>query len=264
MTKRKSYVPEVVAAMRNNGGFAKLGELYSLLDFSTWDTQTPEATVRRIVQENDVPEDRKRFFKILPGLWALTECRESVLKQFQLEGFDSPDQDEAVIERNQEFTHSYYQGLIVEIGNMHGEGTFVAKADQSKVFLDKTLKDVSSLVDIHEFTYPEFLQRAKRVDVIWFNENRLPSAFFEVEHTTDIQNSLVKFGDFQSFHANFFIVAREERREQFNTLINLATFLPLRSRVKFFNYENLVKQHEKMSELANMETIQPATRRRML
>jgi hypothetical protein len=46
--------------------------------------------------------------------------------------------------------------------------------------------------------------------------------------------------------------------------MDTTTFLPLQNRVKFFNYENLVKQHEKMSELANMETIQPATRRKML
>ena len=248
--------------MRNNGGFATLKDLYELLDFSAWGTETPEASVRRIVQEKDVQANRKRFFNIQPGLWGLAESREAVLKQFKLEGLDSG--TPAAEARVQEFSHTFYQGLIVQIGNMHGEETFVAKGDQTKEFLGKTLKDVSTLADIYEFTYQEFLQRAKRIDVIWFNENRLPSAFFEVEHTTDIQNSLVKFGEFQSFHANFYIVAKEERREQFNTLINLATFLPLRNRVKFFNYENLVKQHEKMSELANMETIQPATRRRTL
>jgi len=193
MTKRKSYVPEVIAAMRNNGGFAKLGELYSLLDFSTWDTQTPEASVRRIVQENDVPEDRKKFFKILPGLWALKECRESVLKQFQLEGFDSPVPDEATTERKQEFTHSYYQGLIVEIGNMYGEQTFVPRSDRNKLYVGKPLKDVVTLEAIYDFTLPEILRQAKTVDVIWFGERRrLPSAFCEVEHTSALSRMLAR------------------------------------------------------------------------
>ena len=233
-----------------------------MIDFSTWETQTPEASVRRIVQEPAVPESKKKFFCVQPGLWALMECRDSVLEQFQLEGFDNG--TPAAEERVQEFSHTYYQGLIVEIGKMYGEKTFVAKGDQNKTFLGKTLKDVSTLADTYEFAKRELLQTASRIDVIWFNELETPSAFFEVEHTTDIKNSLVKLGDFQGFHANFYIVAREERREQFNRLIKSATFLSLRNSVKFFNYENLVKQHEKMSELANMETIQPATRRKML
>jgi len=262
MPKKKIQFGQVVEVMRQNGGFATLGDLYRMLDFSTWKTQTPEASVRRIVQERDVAENEKVFFNVQPGLWALIECREAVLKQFQLEGFDngSPDAETRV----QDFTHTYYQGLIVQIGNMHGEETFVAVNDRSKEFLGKTLKEVSTLDDIYTFTYPEVVERAKWVDVIWFNEHRQPSAFFEVEHTTNIQNSLVKFGDFQSLHANFYIIAKEEKRDQFNKEMSKATFLPLQNRVKFFTYENLVKQHEIMSELANMETIQPAMRRKML
>jgi len=195
----------------------------------------------------------------------LTECREEVLKKLGLEGlFDSSIPSEVVVERTQEFNHSYYQGLIVQIGNMYGEETFVATNDQKKIFSGKTLKEVSTLDGIYEFIRPEILDRAKRVDVIWFNERQMPSAFFEVEHTTNIQNSLVKFGDFLDLHANFYIVAKEERRAHFNREINKSTFRQLHNRVTFFNYENLVTQFEKMSELANMETIQPAMRRKML
>ena len=252
----ESQVLEVVEAMRKNGGSATFGHLYSSLDFSGWKTKTPEASVRRVVQTHP-----QLFKKILPGLWALEEFRE----KYQLERFDDVVQDEVTEERKQEFTHSYDQGLVVQIGNMHGEETFVAKNDQSRMFLDKTLKEVSSLADIYKFGSDEIQRRAKNVDVIWFNVNeRMPSAFFEVEHSTDIKNSLAKFGDFQSLHANFYIVAREERREQFDTLINRPIFSPLRNRVKFFTYENLVKQHEMMSELASMETIQPAPRIKIL
>jgi hypothetical protein len=239
--------------MRNNGGFATFGQLYSLLDFSGWDTQTPEASVRRIVQ--DSPE---LFFKIERGLWALEECRESVLKKFKLEGFkefDSPIPDEAVAERKQEFTHSFYQGLIVEIGNMKRKKTFVPNADRKKLFLGKPLQEIVTLESIHDFTYPEYLKRAKTVDVIWFNERRLPSAFFEVEHTTNIEHSLLKFLVLQDYHAAFFIVAEEERRRQFDALLGTHTFEPLLKRVKFQNYAHLTKQHENMSELEKIDTI---------
>ena len=113
------------------------------------------------------------FFKIQPGLWALEESRESVLKKFQLEGFDSPAPDEAMAERQQEFNHSYYQGLIVKIGNMKKMNTFVSCTDQKRLFLGKPLKEIATLETIHDFTYPEYLKKAKMIDVIWFNERRL-------------------------------------------------------------------------------------------
>jgi len=46
---QKDYV---IDAMRKNGGYATLRQLYSLVDVSTWGTKTPFATIRRIVQEN--------------------------------------------------------------------------------------------------------------------------------------------------------------------------------------------------------------------
>jgi 5-methylcytosine-specific restriction protein A len=58
---------QVIFAMREAGGSATFERLNELVDFSNWQTKTPEATIRRIVQESPA------FFKITPGLWALTE-----------------------------------------------------------------------------------------------------------------------------------------------------------------------------------------------
>jgi hypothetical protein len=69
---------QVIEAMRNNGGYATLRQLNETLDFSSWGTKTPEASVRRIVQID------KKFFKIQPGLWALEEFRDSVLAKFNI------------------------------------------------------------------------------------------------------------------------------------------------------------------------------------
>jgi len=250
MAKRSnSQIVQVITAMRSNGGFATLGQLYSLLDFSKWETQTPEASVRRIVQDN------QEFFKIRPGLWALTEHREFVLKKFQLDGFDTDTPNEDTQERTKAFTHTFYQGLIVEIGNMKHLETCVPSADQNKMYLDKRLKEIVTLERVYDFTYPEYLKKAKTIDVIWFNERRLPFAFFEVEHTTNIEHSLVKFCEFQDYHAKFYIVAEEVKRGQFNALLERTTFKPLKGRVVFHNYENLASQHTKMCELAEIETI---------
>ena len=69
---------QVVDAMRQEGGFATLRRLNEIVDFSTWKTKTPEATIRRIVQESS------HFFRIQPGLWALNESREILLQSFEL------------------------------------------------------------------------------------------------------------------------------------------------------------------------------------
>ena len=55
----------VIEAMRKNGGFATFQQLNQNVDFSGWNTKTPDATIRKIVQIHD------EFFRIQPGLWAL-------------------------------------------------------------------------------------------------------------------------------------------------------------------------------------------------
>jgi len=69
---------QVIDTMIKLGGYATLGKLNSHIDFSEWKTKTPEASVRRIVQESDL------FFKIKPGLWALSDCSDAVYKKFNL------------------------------------------------------------------------------------------------------------------------------------------------------------------------------------
>ena len=65
----------VIQVMQKNGGYATLGYLYQhVRDVPgvEWKTQTPFASIRRIVQ------DPRYFFKIRPGLWALNSwatCR---------------------------------------------------------------------------------------------------------------------------------------------------------------------------------------------
>lgn len=57
--KNNSQSYQVIEAMRKEGGFATLRRLNEVVDFSTWKTKTPEASVRRIVQESNQILDRK-------------------------------------------------------------------------------------------------------------------------------------------------------------------------------------------------------------
>ena len=157
----------VFEAMRRNGGFATLGYLYHAalkIPDCRWGTKTPFASIRRIVQQHS-----DLFFKIKPGLWALTAQREEVFEKFALAG-------QASTNKAEEFNHSYYQGLIVEIGNLKNYETFIPHQDKNKVFLSRKLIEVSTLKDFYNFTYDSLLKRARTVDVSWFNQRKLPKA----------------------------------------------------------------------------------------
>lgn len=232
MTKKYTQTQQVIDTLRAHGGYATLGNLYRLVDTSTWTTKTPNESIRRIVQLSD------EIFRIQPGLWALEECRKEVLNKFDITTRE-PKDDEV-------FTHAYFQGLVVEIGNMKHYSTYVPAQDQNRKFLEKTLIDICTTVHIPGFSYPQLTNRARTVDVIWFNERKMPNSFIEVEHSTDIQNSVTKFCDLQDFHSRFIIVAPQNRRKQFQKVMSRVAFKDIVKRVEFHTYEDISRQYDIM------------------
>lgn len=233
----------VIKVMEESGGFATLGYLYEhvlQVPGCVWKTKTPYASIRRIVQE------KRFFFKIKPGLWALNSHRAAVLEKLSID-------DNASDEKKEEFNHTYYQGLLVEIGNLRRFQTFVPHQDKNKLYLSKPLSDYSTLTEFYNFTYENVLRRAQTIDVSWFNVRKFPDSFFEIEHTTDIQNSLLKFLELQDFNANFSIVAPKPRRQEFEYKISYTAFNPIKDRVKFIDYEKLAAYHAKIFELYQIQ-----------
>lgn len=76
---QKDYVIE---AMQQNGGYATFQQLNQRIDFSSWGTKTPHASVRRIVQTN------KEFFRIAAGLWGLSDNKEEILRRLNISKSD--------------------------------------------------------------------------------------------------------------------------------------------------------------------------------
>lgn len=231
-----TQVEQVIEAMRRNGGYATLGFLNQKVDVSNWGTKTPFASIRRIVQDNPA------FFKIRSGLWALNENKSAVLTKLELQEF-------ADSKAAENFDHSYYQGLIIEIGNARKHRTYIPPQDGNRKYLETPLKEIATESTILPFSYDRIVHRAKTVDVIWFNERDMPCAFFEVEHTTDIQNSLVKFCEFQDFFADFRIIAKKERHREFLRKLKSTAFRDISERVKFFDYDTVSTLHAKELEL---------------
>lgn len=225
----------VILAMAQNGGYSTLGQLYQAvpkIPDCQWKTKTPFASIRRIVQTHE------EFFKVRSGLWALSSEKEKVLQLFS--GATSREKD-------QDYSHSFFQGLVVEIGNMKGFQTIVPAQDKNKPFSNQALGNVTTLHSYYGFTFNDVMSKAHTIDVTWFNERRFPHSFFEVEHSTDFNNSLLKFVEFQDFKVNFIIVADNRRQREYDSKISSSAFLPIKAQVKFWNYDAVSELHTKIS-----------------
>lgn len=231
----------VIKVMKENGGFATLGFLYQevlKIKDCVWKTKTPFASIRRIVQ------DDRFFFKIKPGLWALKEYKDKLPINLI---------PQKSIVKQHEFNHSYYQGLLVEIGNHKNFQTFVPNQDKNKKYLNRKLGDITTIDKFYKFSYDHLVQKAQTIDVSWFNVRKMPEAFFEIEYSTDIQSSLLKFVELQDFNATFVIVADKVREKEFITKLSLNAFSAINKRVKFMSYDKVSDWHTKTYELMIVE-----------
>lgn len=233
----------VIKVMEDNGGYATLGHLYQNalnVPEASWGTKTPYASIRRIVQ------DRDEIFKIKPGLWALEAYRDKLPPQI----LPPKDLEESKVKQ---YDHTYYQGLLVDIGNLKKHVTFVPAQDKNQLYLGKRLGEVAQWTDCPGFTYDHVISRARTIDVIWFNERKFPARVYEVEHSTNMQNSLLKFVELQDFHVEFFIVADAVRRDLFQAKLAQSAFQPIAKRVTFLDYDRLSGWHESAHKLSDFE-----------
>lgn len=235
----------VIKTMEQNNGFATLGYLnQEVLKVPNveWKTKTPFASIRRIVQ------DERFFFKIKPGLWALKSYKNKLPIEISSTGIISKSEQEI-------FNHSYYQGLLAEIGKLKKYEIFIPNQDKNKKFLGKILGEISSQEEYYQFGYDHLVRRAKTIDVCWFNVRKMPSMLFEVEHSSDIHNSLLKFFELQDFNTNFVIVADKARKPEFDNKFSLNAFAPLKNkkRVQFMDYNKLSEWHTKTFEIVSLE-----------
>jgi hypothetical protein len=223
----------VIQALEQLGGQSTLADLYVetiKIQDCEWKTKTPFASIRRIVQT------RPEIFRIRPGLWALRSYQK---KLGLVEAEESQESRETV-----QNSHTYYQGLLVTIGNFRGHQTFVPNQDKNRLFINKALAEIRTLQELPTFSYEFIVRKSESIDVIWFNERQMPHSFFEVEHSTDIHNSLIKFADLQDFYSRMVIVADENRLREYEYKLEKTVFKEIKNRVKFLGYNVLVREYE--------------------
>ena len=240
----------VILTLERLGGVATLGllnqEVFKIKE-CVWNAKDPFANIRRIVQLN------KEIYKIKSGLYGLVKLKSEIEERGIITETEKNKNSAEVIE----FNHSYYQGLLLTVGKLKGLNTYVPNQDKNKKFVDKFLGEIRTFDKIPEYSYPNIVKRSSTIDVIWFNERNMPDSFFEVEHSTDIQNSLLKFNDLQDFYARMIIVANIARKQEYMKKIKFSSFKDLsnKSRVSFLDYEALNSQYEAILKQQSFEFI---------
>lgn len=240
----------VIQAIDTLGGIATLQQLNQevfKIKECKWNTKTPFASIRRIVQQT------KEIYKIKPGLYALESYRKDLEgKGIIVETEKNKDSEEII-----KFNHSYYQGLLLSIGNLKGLKTFAPNQDKNKPFGNQKIDEIRTIHKLPIFSYNHYVQRCSTIDVIWFNERNMPDSFFEVEHSTDITNSLQKFNDLQDFHTKMYIVADIKRYNEFKKKLEYISFNLIRKdkRVKFLCYNDLEKQYTQIIAKQSVKTL---------
>lgn len=223
----------VIQALDQLSGQSTLADLYvetMKIKDCEWKTRTPFASIRRIVQT------RPEIFRIRPGLWALRSYQNKL-------GLVEGKKGDNKLEVSQN-SHTYYQGLLVTIGNFRGYKTFVPNQDKNRLFINKPLADIRTLQELPIFSHEYIVKKSGSVDVIWFNIRQMPHSFFEVEHSTDIHNSLIKYTELQDFYSRMVIVADENRLREYKYKLEKSVFKEIGNRVKFLGYDSLVKEYE--------------------
>ena len=241
----------VIETLDKLGGVTTLGELYQevfKIKDCEWKTKTPFASIRRIVQQT------KGIYKIKPGLYGLEKYR----KQIEYKGIIAENEKNKDSDEVRMFNHTYYQGILLIIGKYHNMNTYVPQQDKNKQFYDgQKLRELSTLTELPPYSYPQIIKRSSTIDTIWFNERNMPHSFFEIEHSTDILNSLLKFYDLQDFYVRMTIVADIKRKSEFEAKMLYHAFddLRLNKRVSFLSYDALIKQYEMELEKQSLDFI---------
>jgi len=149
------------------------------------------------------------------------------------------------------WSHSYIQWLLLDLGRRTGHDVWVAPADRNRTVGTVRLGDIC--LDHIPTVLPQRSRAVmEQVDVIWFPAGRPhPTAFYEVEHSTNIINGLLRMSDLLSTLPpplrgwRFTIVAPARRLSHFEAELTRPTFriTGLAGTCRFLSYDELLEQH---------------------
>ncbi|MBR1786512.1 MAG: hypothetical protein IJ756_05050 [Paludibacteraceae bacterium] len=233
-----TYSEAIEQVMLKYGGVASLKliykEIWNYKDFSTIKGKTPINTIQERVQRDP------RFTRVGLGVYALVDAFGKIKQP-------------TLFKSEKERQHAKIQGMLLEIGNHDKSIKDTYTNDKKWTFNEIPLGSLASLQQIPPFTYEHIIDDSVRFsDVIWFNERDFPQVVFEVEHSTDFRDGLLKFMELQDFQTRFYCVSNADRESKFEKEKNKYAFIPIRDRVKFLSYEQIESDYQRALKNVNI------------
>ena len=234
-------VEAIKKVLEDNNGTATLAEIYNNIEKYYPEAKSSEqweAGIRGVLYREI--REKKGFKKIGLSIYALNDYKAEKKPQ----------------EKDKIRMHSFIEGICLELGNFKDFQTYTA--DSSVLYRDNIhLNQIATMKELPLFSYPEIIQEAKRIDVIWFNAKgyKFPQKVFEVVDSIGTLNGAFNRSlQLQDFRTEFFIVAPEKHRAKYNQTIDLAPYNINKERFTVINYEEITELYENTAKVNKLES----------
>lgn len=226
--------------LEDNNGSATLGTIYNSIEKYYPGAKSScewEAGIRGIIYRDLKEKDGLK--RIGLGIFALKDYKE-----------------EHIHREDKIRMHSYMEGLCLEIGNLKKYKTYTA--DPSAVFKDNVLLgDLSYFQKIPQFTYPNILDKAGRIDVIWFggkSDNVFPAVALEVvDSLGTLEGALNRCLQLDGFNTIYRIISPEKHRARFDSVINANPYRDKRDKFMFIDYDEMKRLYDCIFEYNGLD-----------
>lgn len=222
-------IDAIIKVLQSNNGTGTLQMIYdnickfypSAKNSDKWDAGIRGVLYREI-------KEGSRLKKIGVGIYALSDYKEESLPSKPIR------------------THSYMEGICVELGNLFNFDTY--SADPSELYRDNIkIGDITTIKRLPDFSYPDIIHDVKNIDVIWFNNTgyKFPKIVLEVVDSVGTMsgafNRSLQLKDFKTI---FIIIAPEKHRNNYLKTLSLQAYNKEKSSFKFYSYNELLDVYD--------------------
>lgn len=230
---RLTKVNALATLMNDNGGAASWKYIYDNIEEYYPNIKVPkdwQAALRGVLYRE--LKNNRCFKRIGFGVFALIDYQEK--------------ENVEDIKTDQVRMHSYIEGLLVELGNYDNFDTYCA--DRNAVFQSNVrMNQLTSVDEFPDFTYPEIVQAAKRIDVVWFNKKgyKFPKRAIEVVNSIGtLEQSLNRMYQLSEFQTDFLIVSPKQFSNRIDKKLLQEPYLIHKERFSVIPYENVISYYE--------------------
>ena len=109
------------------------------------------------------------------------------------------------------------------------------------------MDQLTSVDEFPDFTYPEIVQAAKRIDVVWFNKEgyKFPKRAIEVVNSIGtLEQSLNRMYQLKEFQTDFLIVSPKQFSNRIDRKLLQEPYMIHKERFSVIPYENVISYYE--------------------